>query len=353
MAENIKIYICDTCGKGNDVSAAFACENITVLSGEEKEALSAADFLVLVADDARALEEREVSQKWNYFFDEIRWKRKESGEVIIIDCSDVSFSPSRLSYGLKKCKRYPISKIGDVVSYMLGKGKPEPPAPPKPVSQTIKPERETSGCKHDHVFSDKDERVNELVEKARKWADEQLSGEKDGERESTLLRREDRDKQAERDRMLCEHEELKREREELKRKTDEQPQPREPIKEDAEQNPFADYLAGKNRTKPAAERDENRAAGRGAADSKNPFADYPDYPKDTPGKKNAKAAPAVITVAAIVFVIFVIFCMAMGMCDAEFVLAVSREPASAFVPTAVTETISNIARLPLLLFGGA
>ena len=116
----IKVFVYDTCGKKEEVGAALERAGISLVGGEGEAALLAADYLLLSTADARELDDREVSQAWNFYLDELRWKRKESGEVIIIDCSDISFSPSRLAYGLKKCKRFRLKQIDEATRYMTG-----------------------------------------------------------------------------------------------------------------------------------------------------------------------------------------------------------------------------------------
>ncbi|MCI8612935.1 MAG: hypothetical protein HFE48_04475 [Clostridia bacterium] len=144
-----------------EIKTAFENAGLILLDeGEdEKATLDTADFLVLAACDAKDLENKNAEDKWQYFLDEIKWKRKSGGEVIIIDTSEISFSPSRLSYALKKCKRYRIGGLDDAVKYMKGGNesavesqsvRPEPVKPP----QQREEKKESGACRDDHVFGD-------------------------------------------------------------------------------------------------------------------------------------------------------------------------------------------------------
>lgn len=155
MSENKTAVIIDADGLGRESAFESACLNgkITVLGGaDRKQNLFVADYLVLIASDSRSLEDKDVCEDYTYFLDEIKWKRKASGEVIILDASEVSFSPSRLSYALKKCRRFRIDKSDEAVDYMIGTA-PEPNVPIAPVPAPNKP-RPSNVCKDDHVFGE-------------------------------------------------------------------------------------------------------------------------------------------------------------------------------------------------------
>ncbi len=150
------------------VESALETGGVEILTDDGKDALLAADWLVLAAIDADALNDKDAEEKWSFFLDEIKWKRKSGGEVIIVDCSEISFSPSRLAYSLKKCKRYRLAQIADAVKYMSSEadGQPKPAAPKteyasakkaeKPAEKIVPvtpPVKKDSGaCRDDHVF---------------------------------------------------------------------------------------------------------------------------------------------------------------------------------------------------------
>ncbi len=156
------------CGESEKtaVENSFKEGGVEVLTGEGNDALLAADFLVLVAADADELNGKDAEEKWKFFLDEIRWKRKDDGEVIIVDCSEISFSPSRLPYALKKCKRYRLAQIDEAVRYVatetaqpVAEKKAEPTVvKDTPVSEKktyVPPVRTESGaCRDDHVFGE-------------------------------------------------------------------------------------------------------------------------------------------------------------------------------------------------------
>lgn len=308
MAENIKVCIYDSCGKKDIVAETLNVGGIEVLSDNENESLLAADFLVLAAADARELEEKEASSVWNFFLDEIRWKRKSSGEIVIIDCSDVSFSPSRLAYGLKKCKRFSLGKLSDAVAFMKGTAIPAP-APQssyKPVqtsyesaassykSSEIAPKREASGCKHDHVFGEEEKKKEEARSNLDKMRDALA------ERKGSAVKDE---------KVMAIVEEARRRLEEKRKEQDSDPK-LNPKFESRSSNPFENYPEGK---KTETEGNDDKSPifteRRG-----NPFADYPDYPKQKNNNDvtDAKNKLVGIVVAVVVCIILFTFVFAMA-----------------------------------------
>lgn len=154
---------CGDEGAKEALTTALSGGGVEILTDDGKDALLAADFLVLCATDAEKLNEKETEEKWEFFLDEIKWKRKDGGEVIIIDCSEISFSPSRLAYALKKCKRFRSSQAAEVVGYVTAQrdeksavsaskttalkaavSVPEKPTPPV--------KKKSGACRDDHVF---------------------------------------------------------------------------------------------------------------------------------------------------------------------------------------------------------
>ena len=78
---DIKVFVYDTCGKKEEAVSAVEKAGMSLAEGNDEEALLAADFLLLSTADARELDEKEAADKWNFFLDELRWKRKENGEI--------------------------------------------------------------------------------------------------------------------------------------------------------------------------------------------------------------------------------------------------------------------------------
>ncbi len=309
----IKVFVYDTCGKKEEVGAALERAGISLVDGEGEEALFAADYLLLSTADARELDDREVSQAWNFYLDELRWKRKESGEVIIIDCSDVSFSPSRLAYGLKKCKRFRLKQIDEATRYMTGGKQSSPSAggfasassyKPADYSESArydKPEpkeeknRESGACKESHVFGEKTQ--SEIEAEERKRAEAQANLDKI------------RKTVAERDKPIVKSEKMTEILEEARNRLE---QRRKEQDADPRLNPEFDgkELERHEQTlKRAQVRDER-------SDDYNPFEGYPDYPKEDKRRSSSQGKNIGITIviSAVVLIMFMIITSTIGMC---------------------------------------
>ena len=264
----IKVFVYDTCGKKEEVGAALERAGISLVGGEGEAALLAADYLLLSTADARELDDREVSQAWNFYLDELRWKRKESGEVIIIDCSDISFSPSRLAYGLKKCKRFRLKQIDEATRYMTGGKQSSTSAGGFASASSYKPADYSGSARYDRPEPKEEKNresgaCKEILEEARNRleqrrkeqdADPRLNPEFDGK-------------------------ELERHEQTLKR---------------------------------AQVRDER-------SDDYNPFEGYPDYPKEDKRRSSSQGKNIGITIviSAVVLIMFMVITSTIGMCRFE------------------------------------
>ncbi|MCI9032299.1 MAG: hypothetical protein HFK09_07300 [Clostridia bacterium] len=303
---DIKVFVYDTCGKKEEAVSAVEKAGMSLAEGNDEEALLAADFLLLSTADARELDEKEAADKWNFFLDELRWKRKENGEIIIIDCSELSFSPSRLAYGLKKCKRFRLAQIDEAMKYMLGSGKSgsavggyKPASSLKPaervdLSEVVKPEekeekvRESGACKESHVFGEDTER--EAEERKRAEARAKLDEIRAAKFENASP-------------------EVKRTIEEAQRRLEERRKAQEgdprlnPVFDDEDRERREKYL------KTAQIRSER-------SDNYNPFEGYPDYPKEDKPKQSSqfKSIGITIIIAAIILVLFMVVTSTIGMC---------------------------------------
>lgn len=126
MSENIITACILTVGVDAEVNGKatqdalnkVGCETV-MISGCSKSDLDSAQFLFIVADSAERVDDSDTESAWKYFLDEVKWKRKSFGEVVLIDSSQISFAPSRLPYALKKCKRFRLTQLADAAAYIV------------------------------------------------------------------------------------------------------------------------------------------------------------------------------------------------------------------------------------------
>lgn len=317
---DIKAIVYDTCGKRDEIVSSLERAGIGLISGEGEEALLAADFLVLSTADARELDEKEVSQAWNFYLDELRWKRKESGEIIIIDCSDISFSPSRLAYGLKKCHRFRLAQIDEATRYMKGGKQSKPSAVSSAPAFSYKPSdyskpagydrpepkeekpHESGACKESHVFG----------EEARKK--EKPQSQKKAEETAAEKARQEELRKAleERTTPVVKSEKAMEIIEEAKRRLEEK---RKEQESDPRLNPVFDGEE-LERHKKVLEKERIRNLRN---ESYNPFEDYPDFLKEkkTKNQSQSKNIGITIIIAAVILIVFMIITSTIGMCSIE------------------------------------
>lgn len=81
----------------------------------EEEALRDADFLFLAINEREQIDLPEVRKCWEFFENEIRWKRKPSGEILFIVPDDGVLK--NLPLRLKKYGYFLSDEIDDAAAY--------------------------------------------------------------------------------------------------------------------------------------------------------------------------------------------------------------------------------------------
>lgn len=157
----------------------FEVQTCDLLNGFDKKEMLECEFLIVVLvkeNDANLLS---ISQNYRCYLDELAWKRKTVGEVVVV--LDSSVRAAFVPYRLKKCKCFDLNNSLDVEEYIKSvKGKINTDAVPsvtqmkfsaraKSVNQfdytpklptvkrfenisVVKGRPERSGCKDDHIF---------------------------------------------------------------------------------------------------------------------------------------------------------------------------------------------------------
>lgn len=101
--------------KVNEAFAAAGLCNTQDAAHSGKEALRLADFLLLVVTERAQAELPDMRNAWEFFENEIRWRRKPHGEILFIapDESVLVNLPLRL----KKYGYYLMTEAGDAAAY--------------------------------------------------------------------------------------------------------------------------------------------------------------------------------------------------------------------------------------------
>lgn len=154
--ENIDLF--STVAKVKNIADKYTYTILDENANDLKKESLNADYLIVMYDTEREFNNRDLEQVWRYFRDEIRWKRKEGGEIVVLYNS--SLDSSRLPFGIRQCKNLSFDNLSQLPAILKSL---EKTAVPKTTTtehdylktSTVHLKTETSGLKSDALWGNK------------------------------------------------------------------------------------------------------------------------------------------------------------------------------------------------------